>query len=129
MEMTVTELMERLEEIAEDNPEAIVRMATQPSWPLQFKVAGIATSHDLDSDEDSAEGEWQDVHYDCEDRDFATGYCRSCDDRFSDYAPDHDTRGSEGDEPFIVWIVEGGHPFEDSPYAPGRVFETEGALR
>lgn len=44
MSMTVQELIERLSEL---DPEATVRLATQPSWPLAFEMGGVATSQDI----------------------------------------------------------------------------------
>ena len=45
--MTVNELVERLQEVADDGlGECEVRLATQPSWPLQYSVGGIATPDD-----------------------------------------------------------------------------------
>ena len=52
--MTVNEMIERLQEAAEGGfGECEVRLAFQPSWPLQFTVAGIATP----DDESRAHGE------------------------------------------------------------------------
>lgn len=71
--MTVNEMIERLQEVAEDGlGEREIRLAFQPSWPLQFTVGGIAIPEEEDSE---------------------------------------------------VYITEGSHP-NDSPYAPGWVFET-----
>lgn len=45
--MTINELIERLQEAAEDGfGESEVRLATQPSWPLQFTVGGVVTPDD-----------------------------------------------------------------------------------
>jgi hypothetical protein len=82
--MTVNDLIERLQEVAEEGMgDAEIRLAFQPSWPLQFTVGGIAIP-DTDSD-----------------------------------APDE---GPVDTTP-VVYITEGSHP-DDSPYAPGWVFET-----
>ena len=52
--MTVNEMIERLQEAAEGGfGECEVRLAFQPSWPLQLTVAGIATP----DDESRAQGE------------------------------------------------------------------------
>jgi len=41
--MTVNEMIERLQEIAGDGfGESDLRLAFQPSWPLQFEIGGIA---------------------------------------------------------------------------------------
>jgi hypothetical protein len=45
--MNVTELIERLAEL---DPGAEVMLATQPSWPLQSRLAGVASSADLAMD-------------------------------------------------------------------------------
>jgi hypothetical protein len=125
MEMTATELIEKLEEIADRNPDAVVRIATQPNWPLQFKVADVISDADFGDDE-SALDEWQSAHDECTEVDFASNVCRSCGDSFAEYAPDHDTRGSECDDREVVYLVEGGHPYDDSPYAPRAVFDAIG---
>jgi len=50
--MNVGELIERLQDL---DPQAEVRLATQPSWPLQFHVQGVAIAPDApDNDDDSA---------------------------------------------------------------------------
>lgn len=41
--MTVQELLELLEDA---DPNAEVRLATQPSWPLAFELAGVAEPDD-----------------------------------------------------------------------------------
>lgn len=48
--MTVGELKYLLEDYDE---EAEVRIATQPSWPLQSSVAGLISSEELPEDEDN----------------------------------------------------------------------------
>lgn len=84
--MTVNEMIERLQEAADDGfGECEVRLAFQPSWPLQFTVAGIATP----DDESRAQGE-----------------------------PDEEPN----DAASVVYLVEGGHPDDDSPYAPAWAF-------
>jgi len=84
--MTVNEMIERLHGVAEDGfGECELRLAFQPSWPLQFRIAGIAV-------------------------------------------PDDESRGmSKPDEEpddaaSVVYIVEGNHPQDDSPYAPRWAF-------
>jgi hypothetical protein len=42
--LTVADLIGLLEDC---DPDAEVRLAHQPSWPLQFALAGIATTDDL----------------------------------------------------------------------------------
>lgn len=84
--MTVNEMIERLQEAADDGFGACeVRLAFQPSWPLQFEVGGIATP-DVES---RAAGE-----------------------------PDEERNGTAA----VVFITEGDHPRNDSPYAPAWAF-------
>ena len=85
-------LMRELLENFEDDVE--VRLATQPSWPLAFRVAGIVDSKDVNEFADPDE-----------------------------YDPDNvDEENDPGAE--ICWIVEGGHPNQpESPYAPRWVFD------
>jgi hypothetical protein len=84
--MTVNEMIERLQEVAEDGfGECELRLALQPRWALQFTIGGIAV-------------------------------------------PDDDSRGmGEPDEEpddagKVVYITEGDHPKDDSPYAPAWAF-------
>ena len=84
--MTLNELIERLQEAAEDGfGESEVRLAFQPKWPLQFEIGGVATP----DDESRGGGE-------------------------PDEEPDDASK--------VVYIVEGSHPHDDSPYAPGWAF-------
>lgn len=55
MNITVAELMERLEDY---DPDAEVRIVTQPAWPLQFAVAGAVGVEDMaaGADEDDLDG-------------------------------------------------------------------------
>lgn len=52
--MTLGELVARLDELLEEgyDDETEVLIATQPSWPLQFFIAGVVSSSDLEADED-----------------------------------------------------------------------------
>ena len=85
-DMTVNEMIERLQEAADDGfGECEVRLAFQPSWPLQFQVGGVATPDDES---------------------------RAADD--PDEEPDDASR--------VVYITEGSHPRDDSPYAPAWAF-------
>lgn len=45
--MTVTELIEQLEAIAAEHPDAEIQLATQPSYPLRSHLAGAV--HDADA--------------------------------------------------------------------------------
>jgi len=50
--MTVAELIEDLEEVAEENGEDTpVRLAMQPSWPMQYDIKGIGVAVGLDDPE------------------------------------------------------------------------------
>jgi hypothetical protein len=89
--MNVGELQELLEDT---NPEAEVRLATQPSWPLAFSVLGIAKQADID-----VTSAWNDV-------DRGSGRDYVDEDAIKEHAEN------------VVWIVEGGHPSQDSSYAP-----------
>lgn len=57
--MTVNELIEQLQEIAEDGyGETDVRLAFQPNWPLQFEVGRVTAPDEAGEghpDEESAE--------------------------------------------------------------------------
>lgn len=84
--MTVNEMIERLQDVAEDGfGECELRLAFQPNWPLQFTIAGIT----IPDDESRSMGE-------------------------PDEEPD--------DAASVVYLVEGGHPTDDSPYAPAWAF-------
>lgn len=111
-EMTISELIEKLEGFDEDLE---VRIATQPSWPLQFRIAGVVDASQIDTDE--AEVAWQEDHYEHEGVDFATNTC-ACGSSFKDKIAE-----LEEDTTPAVYIVEGGHPWDDRPYAPRVVFE------
>jgi hypothetical protein len=84
--MTVNEMIERLQEAVDDGfGECEVRLAFQPSWPLQFEIGGVATP----DDESRATSE-----------------------------PDEEPNGVSS----VVYITEGSHPRDDSPYAPSWAF-------
>lgn len=84
--MTVNEMIERLQDVAEDGfGKCELRLAFQPNWPLQFTIAGIT----IPDDESRSMGE-------------------------PDEEPD--------DAASVVYLVEGGHPTDDSPYAPAWAF-------
>jgi hypothetical protein len=81
--LTVNELIERLQEVAEGGSgDRELRLAFQPSWPLQFTIGGVAEPEDASPDEDQV------------------------------------------DAASVIYIVEGNHPSNDSPYAPAWAFET-----
>ncbi len=84
--MTVNEMIERLQEAADEGfGDCEVRLAFQPSWPLQFEIGGIATP----DDESREMGE-----------------------------PDEESNEASS----VVYITEGSHPRDDSPYAPKWAF-------
>ncbi len=91
--LTVADLLSQLEDC---DPDAEVRLAHQPEWPLQFTLDGIATEQDLDEESRPDHG--------------SPG---------TTAAPDTDTRP----EAAVVWLVAGGHPAGDSPYAPARLWQ------
>tara|TARA_R100000951_G_scaffold50728_2_gene42802 strand:+ start:16885 stop:17133 length:249 start_codon:yes stop_codon:yes gene_type:complete len=39
--MNVTELIERLQYVAEVNPDAEVRLASQPNWPFEWSISNV----------------------------------------------------------------------------------------
>ncbi|WP_248582007.1 hypothetical protein [Nocardioides sp. InS609-2] len=91
--ITVTELIERLQDC---DPDAEVRLATQPNWPLQYHLAGIATTEDIAMDRR------------CEDHDFYN--CEDC------------AEGRLQDDGSIVYLVEGSQHY-DQPYAPRAAWD------
>ena len=109
--MTVEELIDLL---GQYDGEQEVRLAFQPSWPLAFNVGQVSSSDEfVDEDEDSFEA----YHAECDGYD-GGDYCPECSEQ--DEGNDED----EDDDAPIVWIAEGGHPGNDSPYAPKAAFET-----
>lgn len=81
--MTVNEMIERLQEVAESGSgDCELRLAFQPSWPLQFTIGGIAEPEDPSRDVESV------------------------------------------DAASVIYIVQGDHPSDDSPYAPAWAFDT-----
>jgi hypothetical protein len=45
--MLLNDLIDRLVELAQDHPDAEVRLMTQSAWPFQNSLLGIATSSDI----------------------------------------------------------------------------------
>jgi hypothetical protein len=82
--VNVRELIELLEDCPED---AEVLLAHQPSWPLQFTVAGV----------------WDPATAEVACEEHGEINCE-----FSECQPPAD----------VVYIVEGSHPRDRSPYAP-----------
>ena len=83
--MEIEELIETLQELAEEYPHADVRLATQPTWPFEYSIGDIVASRDNEEDQQ----EW--------DKDFKL-------------AEDDDEREAMGDRPElgepIVYIGE-----------------------
>jgi hypothetical protein len=92
--MTVNAMIEQLQAIADDGfGDRELRLAFQPNWPLQFTIDGIAVP-DADS--------LPEAELDADD--------------------DRPVVSATDGDDIPVYIVEGGHPLNDSPYAPGWVF-------
>jgi hypothetical protein len=52
---TIRQLIERLEDIASDyDDQAPVRIMSQPKWPFEYTVAGLAVSTEFGNDDDGA---------------------------------------------------------------------------
>lgn len=84
--MTVAQLIEQLQDLGEEMLEAEVRIAIQPSWPLQYNVGSrLVTSADL-ATRQSDEDEDEDTDIDEEKLIVWITEGSSCDD--SPYAPD-----------------------------------------
>ncbi len=102
--MNVRELIEELEGFDEDTE---VRLAFQPSWPLQYHVADVI---EVAADE-------HDVH--------ESGVCDTCGEDFSGLddptiAIEQHLSDTAGSGKTIVYIAEGGQLY-DEPYLPGHV--------
>jgi hypothetical protein len=104
--MKVQELVQELEQF---DPDAEVRLAFQPSWPLQYHVGGVAEDGghvhtvDIHEDEDGRE-------YFCTDEDCPTG-------ETWDEEP-RDWQLGRADGPKVVYVAEAGQ-VSDAPYLPG----------
>lgn len=92
--MTVTELIEALSEC---DPNAEVLLATQPEYPLAFRIANLNTAADIAAES----GEEPEVMEPCPEHNDPD--CMICD-------------GGREEPANIVWIAAGNHP--DYPYAP-----------
>ena len=101
--MKVSELMELLSSM---NPDAEVRLANQPTWPLQHGVRGAVSVANLvdhaiwNGEPTEPCPEHGDVH------------CAECITK--------DLLSEHGD---AVWLVEGSLNYDDSPYAPRDIWE------
>ncbi len=49
--MLLTDLITRLEELAQDHPDAEVRLMTQSAWPFEYNICGVATTSDIDEED------------------------------------------------------------------------------
>ena len=86
--MKIAELIERLTELAEDFPDAEVRLAIQPSWPFEYSIENVVGPYEL--------GEAA--------RERAL-------DRGREYDPedvDDDPEDVDDEEPLVVYLAEGG---------------------
>lgn len=92
--MTVNELKELLEALEQEGlGDAEVRVATQPNYPLQSHLSGVASSRMLD--------EYRKGETECDEHGWY-----NCDECFD----------AKPTEP-MVWLCEGGQVYDD-PYAP-----------
>lgn len=93
--MTLDQLVECLTELQQDGyGDSRVRLAFQPSWPLALEVGRITPLNVNDTSEEE------------------DGYEDTPPPGFGDVLA----------EDFVIWIADGGHPHDASPYAPAGVF-------
>lgn len=45
--MLLNDLIAKLEELAQEHPDAEVRLMTQNSWPFEYSILGVATTSDM----------------------------------------------------------------------------------
>lgn len=95
--MNVAELIERLQEM---DPEAEVRIATQPNWPLQAALAGVVSAQELAEHKVGEEK--------CEEHDFYN--CLEC----------YEAEVAKAEK--IVWLAEGSQD-RDDPYASRLIWD------
>jgi hypothetical protein len=112
--MTAAELIERLEDM---NPDAEVRLAFQPSYPLAFNTADVVAGAGECPD---CDGEGEVPCPDCERVTDPAHNCKRCgDDEMIECERCTDIRNGDDDAAAgIVYIAAGNHP-DDSPYLPG----------
>ena len=79
--MKIAELIERLTELAEDFPDAEVRLATQPSWPFEYSIENVVGPYEL--------GE-------------------AARERALDRGREYDPEDVDDEEPLVVYLAEGG---------------------
>lgn len=103
--MTIRELVRLLQEYDDQDVEVLV--VHQESWPLQVEVAGVW------DEVFSREAHLRDCRGD--------GYCGpGCPDLTEGGCPD---LSEDAQDAVPVYIVAGGHPYNRSPYGPGRAFQ------
>ena len=49
--MLLTDLITKLEELAQAHPDAEIRLMTQNGWPFEYSILGVATSSDMAEEE------------------------------------------------------------------------------
>jgi hypothetical protein len=95
---TVADLIALLEDFDPDSP---IALATQPSYPLAYHIAGV--------NEKASECECDDL-------------MEKAPDIIDHHHPDCPRRGSDTDEPPTVWLLQGEHT--DRPYdVPTGIWE------
>ncbi|MDP2361960.1 MAG: hypothetical protein Q8O14_14620 [bacterium] len=52
--MLLTDLIAKLEELAQDHPDAEVRLMNQSNWPFEYSICGVASSSDIAEEETEA---------------------------------------------------------------------------
>jgi hypothetical protein len=55
--MLLKDLIDRLEELAQDHPDAEIRLMTQSQWPMEYTILGTATKGDMNDESDRQEAE------------------------------------------------------------------------
>ena len=115
--MKVGQLRELLDGV---DDETEIRVAWQPSWPLAASLGGVRVPGD-DADEATCP----------EHPDYYVGHTisqaqQNLEDGFvagetCDCEPEDDER----DRREHVWLVQGDHPWDESPYAPRWVFQDD----
>lgn len=91
--MNVGELKEMLEDLDDDLE---IRLAHQPSWPLRFNLRSVVTPE---------------------------GHMEALRQEAWDAGRDPDEVEADEDNSKFVWLVEGDHPYDESPYAPRILWE------
>ena len=63
--MEIEELIETLQELAEEYPKCEVRLASQPTWPFEYSIGDIVASREKEDDQQ----EWDEDFEQAEDDD------------------------------------------------------------